>query len=112
MNRVLYLIYFFLILNGVIHAEEFTTLDGEHYTGATLKLVEPDGLIIRYPDGVVKLKFKNLPVEIQEKYKYNPNAEKDFLERSHAEDLKRAQENQPPPSFTSDSSFLLRVLCS
>jgi hypothetical protein len=103
-NRVLYSIgcYFLLIL-GALFAEEFTTLDGKHYADAALKRVDPDGLVIYYPDGVAKLKFKNLTPELQEKYKYNPDAEKEFLEKSHAEDVRRSQENHHPTSHTPDS---------
>jgi hypothetical protein len=94
------------MLNRVIHAEEFTTLDGEHYPGATLKRVEPDGLVISYPDGVVKLKFKNLSSEIKEKYRYNPDAEKDFIEKRQAEEVKRSQEKQPDAKGTVLASLI------
>ena len=89
-----------------LHCEEFTTLDGDHYTGATLKRVEPDGLVIAYADGVKKLKFQNLPAEVCAKYSYNPAVEKDFLEKSHAEDVKRSQQNQHSEGSTHDSSFV------
>ncbi|MEI6082016.1 MAG: hypothetical protein WCR44_06270, partial [Verrucomicrobiota bacterium] len=107
MNRFLYSIvcYIFLIL-GPLFAEEFKTLDGKHYADATLKRVEPDGLVICYPDGVAKLKFKNLTPGLQEKYQYSPDAEKEFLEKSHAEDVKRSQENHHPTSHILDRFFV------
>ena len=89
-----------------LHCEEFTTLDGDHYTGATLRRVEPDGLVIAYADGIKKLKFKSLHSEVCAKYSYNVAAEKDFLEKSHAEDVKRSQQNQYSEGSTHDSSFL------
>jgi hypothetical protein len=89
-----------------LHCEEFTTLDGDYYTGATLKRVEPDGLVIAYADGVKKLKFQNLPAEVCAKYSYNPAAEKDFLENRHSEDVKRSQQNQHSEDSTHDSSFV------
>ena len=53
-------------------ADDFTTIDGDHYTHATVKMVEPDGIVISYTDGVRKLKFKNLPPSIGQQYGYNP----------------------------------------
>ena len=58
---------------------ELTTLDGKTYKGVILQKVDPDGLIIRYTSagggmGAVKVKFKNLPADLQQKYKYNPEA--------------------------------------
>ena len=75
------------LLSTVLQAEEFTTLDGDHYTHATLKRVEPDGLVIEYSDGVVKLRFKNLPKDICEKYGYNPSYETQFLAEQHSNEV-------------------------
>ena len=55
-----------------LHADNFTTLDGDLYTNAIVKRVEPDGLSITYADGITKLKFKNLPADVQAKYGYDP----------------------------------------
>ena len=118
MKRCFYVILCFLvIITGQIFAEEFTTLDGEHYTGATLKRIEPDGLVIAYSDGVKKLKFQRLPIEIQKKYKYNAADEKNFLEKSNAEAVGRhaeavgySQKSQPSASPATDGSFVATVL--
>jgi len=67
-----------------LHCEEFTTLDGDHYTGATLRRVEPDGLVIAYADGVKKLKFQNLPAEIGKQYGYNPAVAAQYLAQQQA----------------------------
>lgn len=69
------------LLGVALHAEEFRTLDGDLYPEASLKRVEPDGIVISYTDGIVKLKFKNLPKEICERYEYNPEKEKEYLEK-------------------------------
>lgn len=116
--RLLSAIFCFLIVFArILQGEEFTTLDGEHYAGATLKRVEPDGLVICHHDGVAKLRFKNLPAEIQEKYKYSPAEEKDFLEKCYAESVKRqadpmnrSQERQTSASPTTDGSFVATIL--
>jgi S1-C subfamily serine protease len=80
------LLGFSLLLCVGLHAEEFTTLDGDHYTHATLKRVEPDGIVISYSDGVVKLKFKNLPKEVCDKYGYSPVQEALYLADRQAND--------------------------
>lgn len=59
-------------------SEIFTTIEGDKYTGV-IKRVEPDGIVLRTADGVSKLKFKNLPSEIAEKYGYDPEIEQRFL---------------------------------
>ena len=81
-----------VLLPDLLHSAEFTTLDGEHYTGATIKRVDPDGLLVTYPDGVVKIKFKNLPKEVGEKYGYDPTKEATFLAEKRAHDLAAYQE--------------------
>jgi Peptidase_C39 like family len=68
------------------HAEEFTTLDGDHYSNAIIKRVEPDGLLISYPDGVVKLRFKKLPDGIGAKYGYNLDSETVLLSQKKSND--------------------------
>jgi hypothetical protein len=79
MKRFIYVLCFQLAVAGSAFAEDFTTLDGERYADATLKRVEPDGLVISYADGVKKLKFTNLPSEICRKYGYNPDIAAKFL---------------------------------
>jgi len=56
----------------LLRADDFTTLDGDKYTNATVKRVEPDGIVVADSDGVRKLKFKNLPPALGAKYGYNP----------------------------------------
>jgi hypothetical protein len=65
--------------------ESFTTLDGDKYSGV-IKRVEPDGIVLRTTEGVSKLKFKNLPSEIAQKYGYDPELENKFLRKRAKED--------------------------
>ena len=76
-----------LLFAAALQADTFTTLDGERYTGATIKHVEPDGLLIAYSDGVVKLKFHNLPPEIGKQFGYNPTLEAQFLAEKHSNEI-------------------------
>jgi len=53
------------------------TRDGKDYKDVQLQKVEPDGLLISYaPDdggvGIAKLKFEDLPEDLQRSYNYNP----------------------------------------
>ena len=56
----------------VVMADDFKTIEGDLYTNAVVKSVDPDGLRITYADGVTKLKFKDLAPEVQQKYGYDP----------------------------------------
>lgn len=55
-----------------------TTLDGKTYEKVILKKVDPDGLLVQFTpaeggSGAAKLKFRNLPPELRERYAYNPD---------------------------------------
>lgn len=57
---------------------EIKTLDGKTYKGVTVQRVNPDGLTIGYTSAsggpsAVKIKFKNLPDDLQRQYKYDPD---------------------------------------
>ena len=57
---------------------EMTTLDGKTYKGVTVQRVDPDGLTIGYAvagggTSAAKIKFKNLPADLQRQYKYDPD---------------------------------------
>jgi len=71
--------------------EQFTTLDGDQYTGV-IKRVEPDGIVLRTSDGVPKLKFKNLPLEMRIKYGYDPDLEIQFLKYRARGDVAQYQQ--------------------
>ena len=58
--------------------QEFTTLDGDKYTNATVKRVEPDGIVVTDGEGIRKLKFKNLPPEVGQKFGYDPTKAAQF----------------------------------
>ena len=56
--------------------DRITTLDGKAYEKVTLERVEPDGLIVSFApveggSGTAKLKFRNLPAELQERFGYD-----------------------------------------
>ncbi len=70
-------------------ADDFKTTDGKEYKNAKVSRVEPDGIVITFSDGTVKIPFTKLSEEPQRKYNYNPEAAKSFSEQT--EQIKRDQ---------------------
>jgi len=96
-NHFLIAVFLICFVIGTLYAEDFTTLDGDHYSSATIKRVEPDGLVIAYPDGVKKLKFKNLPPQIGKQYGYNPVVASQYLAQQQASAAASYQAAIQPP---------------
>ncbi len=71
-------------------ADDFKTINGKEYKNATVSRTEPDGIMIRFSGGIVKIPFSELPAEIQMKYGYNPQAAADF-QRQFAESAGKTQ---------------------
>lgn len=59
-------------------AEDIKTLTGQEYKEATITRVEPDGIVLMYSAGIVKIPFAELPPELQKKYGYNPQAAQSY----------------------------------
>jgi hypothetical protein len=57
-------------------ADDFKTTNGKEYKNAAVSRVEPDGIVIKFSGGVVKLPFEDLPKELQKKYAYDATAAK------------------------------------
>jgi hypothetical protein len=51
-------------------AEDFTTLNGKEYNDVIVSRVEPDGIVLRMKSGIVKLYFRELPKEVQERFEH------------------------------------------
>jgi hypothetical protein len=52
--------------------EDFKTLTGKEYRGATVSTVEPDGILLRTKSGITKIYFTELPKEVQERFLPSP----------------------------------------
>jgi len=65
---------FVLCFASVALADDFKTLDGKEYKNATVARVEPDGLMIRFSGGLVKIPFIELPQEVGKQFHYDPEA--------------------------------------
>jgi len=69
---------FVVCLASVSLADDFKTFNGKEYKNATVTRVEPDGLVIKFHGGIVKVPFTDLSEELQQKYNYDPKAAKQF----------------------------------
>jgi len=63
--------------------DRITTLDGRTYEKVILDKVEPDGFVVLFSpmeggSGTAKLKFRNLPVELRERYRYDADRAADY----------------------------------
>jgi hypothetical protein len=63
--------------------DRITTLDGKTYEKIILDKVEADGLLVLFApveggSGTAKLKFRNLPVGLQERYEYDADRAADY----------------------------------
>jgi hypothetical protein len=59
-------------------ADDFKTTEGKEYKNATVSRVEPDGIVITFSGGIVKIPFTELSPEIQNKYSYDEDQAKAF----------------------------------
>jgi hypothetical protein len=63
-------------LASVALADDFKTITGKEYKKVTVSRIEPDGIVIRFSGGIVKIPFTELCQELQRKYGYNPEVAK------------------------------------
>src|SRR5262245_35692468 len=74
-----------------------TTLDGKTYEKVILEKVDPDGLLVLFTpveggSGTAKLKFRNLPPELRERYAYDPARASDYeVAQARGEAMWRAE---------------------
>src|SRR5215510_8083637 len=65
-------------LASVSLAEDFKTISGKEYKNATVSRVEPDGIVVRFSGGIVKIPFTDMSDELRLKYNYDPDAAKQY----------------------------------
>src|SRR5262249_10310239 len=53
-------------------ADDFKTIAGKEYKDATVKQVEPDGIVVKSRSGISKIYFAELPPEVQQRFHYDP----------------------------------------
>ena len=52
-------------------ADDFRTTKGKEYKNATVSRVEPDGIVIKFKGGIVKILFTELPKDVQLRFGYD-----------------------------------------
>jgi hypothetical protein len=65
------------LMTSLVIAEDFKTIAGKEYKGATITRVEGDGIVVRSKTGISKIYFIELPKDVQEKFHHiqaTPNA--------------------------------------
>jgi hypothetical protein len=60
-----------LCLASIALADDFKTIDGKEYKNATVKRVEPDGIVLTNISGISKVYFTELPKEVQQRFHYD-----------------------------------------
>jgi hypothetical protein len=61
-------------------AETLKTTTGRHFTNVRILQVDPNGVMIRHRDGIAKVLFEDLSKSDRQKYRYNEEKAKAFVE--------------------------------
>ncbi len=77
--------------DGTISFPELRLSTGKVLTQVQITAVEPDGLRLRHATGVSKVRFADLPEQVQRKYPYDPNKAAEFAARETAAHLQAIQ---------------------
>jgi len=67
-------LFLILCFGSLAFADDFKTINGKEYKNVTVSRVEPDGIVIKFSGGIVKIPFTELSPEIQKKYGYDLQA--------------------------------------
>jgi hypothetical protein len=66
-------------------ADDIKTNSGKEYKNATVTRVEPDGVMIKFSGGLVKIPFTELPKELQQLYHYDQAASQKYAAENAAQ---------------------------
>jgi hypothetical protein len=75
-------------------ADDFKTVGGKEYKHAKVSRVEPDGIVITFSGGIVKIPFTELSAEIQKKYGYDPQAAATYSTQENEQQAALARQRQ------------------
>jgi hypothetical protein len=81
-----------ILFPPIVFAEDFKTVDGKEYKNATVSRVEPDGIVIKFSRGIVKIPFTALSQDLQKEYHYDPGAAASYAAADVAAQQRFAQE--------------------
>ena len=86
-------------------ADDFKTVNGKEYKNAAVTRVEPDGIVIKFHGGIVKLQFAELPADVQKKYGYDPVAAKRYEASLQEAAIPRATPTPDAGIHNADDAF-------
>lgn len=69
------------IYSHQLRAKDYTLPSGKKLENVQVLNRTPSGLDVGHKHGITHIKFKNLPKDIQEKFNYDPEAEKKYLKK-------------------------------
>jgi hypothetical protein len=78
-------------------ADDFKTLTGKEYKDVTVSRVEPDGIVLTGKAGISKVYFTELPKDVQERFRYDPQKGGDYSAQQSAE-LEQVRKQQEEAS--------------
>jgi hypothetical protein len=87
---------------SLIRADDIRTIDGKQYKNATVTRAEPDGLVISYSEGIVKIPFTELSTELQQRYLYDPETAKKFAAEGERKQLELYNQIQAQKAAASE----------
>ena len=70
-------------------AEDFKTINGKEYKGATINRVEGDGIVIRTKTGISKVYFTELSKDVQERFHPRPSPTQTVAAQREREPIKK-----------------------
>jgi hypothetical protein len=68
---VICLVFLGVSFASVTLSDDFKTVNGKEYKNATISRVEPDGIMIAFSGGIVKIPFTEVSKEVQERFHYH-----------------------------------------
>ena len=57
---------------SVVLGEDFKTIKGKEYKDATVRRIDPDGIVLKSKSGISKVYFAELPEDVQRRFNYDP----------------------------------------
>ena len=83
-----------ICVTSIALADDFKTVNGKEYKNLKVSRVEPDGIVIAFSGGIVKLPFTELPADVQKKYGYDSSAAAAYSAEEYAKQAALAQQRK------------------
>ncbi len=90
--KLIYCISALLVFAVLTRADGFKTTEGKDYKNVKVSRVEPDGIVISFSGGIVKIPFTELPSDVQKKYGYDLKAAEAFQHERYEGDVTRLRQ--------------------